>query len=97
MNITPILKTLAKEDRNVKRTREEGSTSVLDTTNEQFEISYKNRPELNPVTQQEDTIDTLEITDIEAMVGRNKGPTALEETHQPSTSNNQLIEKQLSI
>jgi len=39
----------------------------------------------------------VEITDTDTMVGRRKGPAASEETHQPSTSNTQLIERQLNI
>ena len=97
MNITSILQTPANEDRNVKRTREECSSSVMDTTNDQFEISYRKRPKINLVTEQEYTTDTVEITDTDTMVGRSKGPTVSEETHHTSTSNTQLIEKQLSI
>ena len=51
MNIPPLLQTPANEDRNVKRTREEGSSSAMETTNEQFEISYRKRPKLNPVIE----------------------------------------------
>jgi len=93
MNIPPILQTLANEDRNAKRTREEGSSSAMDTTDDQFEINYRKMPKLNPVTEQEETIDTMEINNTETMVGRNKVPTASKGTHQPSTSNTQLIEK----
>lgn len=97
MSITPILQTLANEDRNVKRTREEGSSSAMDTTDERYEINYRKMPKLNPITEQEDTIGIVEIIETDTMVGRSKGPTVLDETHQPSTSNTQLIEKQLSI
>jgi len=97
MNIPPLLQTPANEDKNEKRTREEGYSSAMETTDDQFEISYRKMPKLNLVTEQEDTIDTVEISDTEAMVGRNKGPTASEETHQPSTLNTQPIEKQIHI
>ena len=50
----------------------------METIDENFEINYRKRPNLNHVTEQEDTIDSVEITDREAMVGRNKGPAALE-------------------
>jgi len=85
MNIPPILQTSTNHNRNEKRTREEGSSSAMDTTDDQFEINYRKRPKINPITNHEDTIDTMEITDIETMVGGNKGPTSSEETHQPST------------
>ena len=85
INITPILQTLANEDRNVKRTREEGSRSGMDTTDDRFEISYRKRPKINPITEQQDTIETVEITDTDTMVGKSKGLAVLEETHQPST------------
>ena len=41
MNIPLILQTPVNEDRNAKRTREEGSISAMETTGEQFEISYR--------------------------------------------------------
>lgn len=69
----------------------------METTNEQFEISYRKRPKLNPVTEQEDTIKSVEITDTDTMVERSKGTTASRETQQPSTSNTQIIERQLSV
>ena len=62
MNIPPLLQTLANEDKNAKRTREEGSSSAMETTDQQFEISYRNRPKLNPITKQEDTIEIVETT-----------------------------------
>jgi len=97
MTITPILQTPANEDKHVKRTREEGSSSGMDTTDDRFYISYRKRRKINPVTEKEDTIETVEIPDTNSIVGRSKVPTVSEETHQPSTSNIQLIEKQLSI
>ena len=69
----------------------------MDTTDDRFEIRYRKRSKLNPVTKQEDTIETVKITDTNTVVGRSKGPIVLEETHQTSSSNTQLIEKQLSI
>ena len=53
----------------------------MDTTNDRFEISYRKRPKLNPVIEQEDTIEIAEITDTDTIVGRSKGPVVLEETH----------------
>jgi len=81
MNIPPLLQTSTNEDRNAKRTREESSSSAMETTDEQFEINYRNRTKLNPVTEQEDTIGTLETTDTNTMVERSKGPTTSGETH----------------
>lgn len=80
MNIPPILQTPANEDKSTKRTREEGSSSAMETTDEQFEISYRKRPKLNLVTEQEDTIDLVEITDTDTMVKRSKGTAASGET-----------------
>ena len=48
MNILPLLQTPANEDRNAKRTREEGSSSAMDTIEEQFEINYRKSPKINP-------------------------------------------------
>lgn len=69
----------------------------METTDEQFEISYNKRPKINLVIEQEDTIDSVEIIDTDTMVERIKGTTTLGETHQASTSNTQLIEIQLSV
>ena len=65
----------------------------MDTTNHRFEISYWKKPKFNPVTQQEDTIETVEIIDTDTMIKKNTAPRVSEETHQPSTSNTQIIEK----
>lgn len=48
MNIPPVLQTPANEERNPKRNREEGSSSAMETTNENFEL--REMPKLNPVT-----------------------------------------------
>ena len=79
------MQTPANEDKNAKTIRAEGSSSAMDTPNDQFEISYRKRPKLNSVTKEEDTIDIVKITDIETMVGRSKGPTNSQETHGTST------------
>lgn len=81
------------QDRNVKITKEEGSRSKMDTTDDRFEISYRKKPKLNPVTEQEETNEIVEIIDTDTMVEKSKGPVFLEEAHQPSTSNTQIIEK----
>lgn len=69
----------------------------METIDEQFEISYRKRPKLNPVTKYEDTIESVEITHIDTMLERSKGTTASGETQQPSTSSTQLIKKQLIV
>ena len=69
----------------------------METTDEQFEISYRKRPKINLVIEQEDTVGIVEITDTDTMVERSKVPTTSGETHQPSTSNTQRIEKHLNI
>jgi len=97
MNIAPILQTPTNEDINAKRTREEGSSLAMETTDDQFEISYKKRPKFNPIIEQEDTTGTMGITDTDTMVGWSKDPTTLGENQQPSTSNTQIIEKKLNI
>jgi len=65
----------------------------MDTTNDRFEIMYRKKPKLNPVNEQEETIETVEIIDTDTMVKRNIAPVLSKETHQPSTSNTQIIEK----
>jgi len=69
----------------------------METIGEQFEMSYGKSPKLNPATEQEDTIDSVEITNTDTMVERSKGTIASGETHHPSTSNTQLIDRQLSM
>ena len=80
MNIPPVLQTPTNEDRNPKRNREEASSSAMETTDEQFEINYKKRPKLNPVTEQEDTIESVEITDTDIM-GKEAKAQQLQEKH----------------
>ena len=77
----------------MKRTREEGSSSAMDTADEIFEINCRKRPKINPVTEQEETVGIMEITNTDTMVRKRKSPAVLEETHQLSTSNTQLIKK----
>lgn len=69
----------------------------MDTIDERFEISQRKKPKLKPIIEQEDTIEIVEIIDIDTMVEKSKGPAVLEETHQPSTSNTQIIEKNLAL
>ena len=85
MGISPILRTPAMQDRNVKRTREEGSSSKMDTIADRFEIMYRKKPNLNPINGQEDTIQTVEIIGTDTVVKKNTAPTVSKETHQPST------------
>ena len=65
MNIPPILQTLANEERNPKRNREDGSSSSMETTDEYFEL--RKRPKLNPVSEQEENIESVEITNTQMM------------------------------
>ncbi len=67
-NIPLLLQTPINEGKNVKRTREEVSSSTMETTDEQFEINYRKRPKFNPITEQEDTFGTVEITNTDTMV-----------------------------
>ena len=97
MNIPPILPAPANEERNQKRNKEEGSSSAMETTDKKFNINYRMRPKMNPVTEQEDTIESAEIIDTDTMVERSKGTITSRETQQPSTSNTQLIERQFSV
>ena len=85
MNIPPTIQTLADEEKNPKRNREEASSSAMETTDELMEPSK--RPKLNPVLEQEDNIAADEIIDTEAMRQKGKEAAASKETQQPSTSN----------
>lgn len=76
MNIPPVLQTPTNEDKNLKRNREGGSNLDMETTNEHFEISYRKRPKLNPVTKQEETIELVEISNTDTMVERRESTTA---------------------
>ena len=55
---------------------------------------YKKKPKLNPVNEQ---VHTIEIIDTNIMVKENAPPAVSEETHQPSTSNTQIIQKQHNV
>ena len=55
---------------------------------------YRKRPKLNLVNEQ---VETIEILDTDTMVKDNAPPIVLEETHQTSTSNTQIIQKQHSV
>lgn len=67
----------------------------METTNEYIEL--RKRPKLNPVFEQEENIESVEITDTEKMGKRSKDTTASGEAQQPSTSNTQMIKIQLSV
>jgi len=54
IDTSSILHTLALQDINSKRTREEGSCSNKDTTDNKFEIMYSKRTNLNPINEQEE-------------------------------------------
>ena len=58
----------------------------MESKDEQFEISYRKRPKLNPIIEQEDTVGIEEIINTDTMVERSKGLVVSGETHQPSTS-----------
>jgi len=75
------------QDRNVKRTKEEGSISKMDTIDDGFETMYRKKPKPNLVNEKEETIETVEIIDTETVVKKNIAPLVSKETHQPSTSN----------
>lgn len=89
MNIHPVLQTPANEEKNTKRNREEASSSALETTNELFKL--RKRPKLNPISEQEENIESVEITDTETMGQRSKDTAASGEKQEPSTSNTQMI------
>lgn len=95
MNIPPVLHTLANEEKNTRRNKEDTSNSSMDSKYELFEL--RKRAKLNHVVEQEEDIESVEITDTGKMGQRSKGITASGETQQPSTSNTQLIERQESL
>ena len=97
MDTSSILHTPALQDKNEKRTREEGSCSNKDTTDVIFEIMYRKKPKLNLVNEQEQIVETLQIIDTGIVLREKTAPIVSEETHQPSTSNPQIIQKQHSI
>jgi len=80
-----------------KKTREEGSFSNKDTTDKKFEIMYRKRTQLNPVNKQEEVIDTIEVIDTDIVIQENALPSGSNETHQPSTSSAQIIQKKHSV
>ena len=65
MNTHPILQTPANEEKNPKRNREEASSSTMETTYELFEL--RKRPKLNPVSEKEENIESVEIFDTKTM------------------------------
>lgn len=97
MDTSFILHTPALQERNEKRTREEGFFSNKDITDDKFEIMCREKPKPNPVNEQEETVDTIETIDTNIVVKENTAPVVSEETHQRSTSNTQIIQKKHSI
>lgn len=91
MSNHPGLQTPANNDRNLKGNQEEGSSYAMETTDEYFEL--RKRPKLNLVSQQEENIESVEITDTKTMGKRSKDTTTSGETQQPSTSNTQMIKR----
>ena len=63
MDTSFILHTPALQERNEKRTREEGFFSNKDITDDKFEIMCREKPKPNPVNEQEETVDTIETID----------------------------------
>ena len=55
---------------------------------------YRKKQKLNPVNEE---VETVEVIDTDTVVKDNSPPVVFEETHQPSTSNTQMIQKQHSI
>ena len=102
MDTSSIMHTLALQDRNAKRTREEGSFSNKDTTDERFEIMYRKKPKLNPVNEQEEQeeaieiVNTLQIMNIDTSVRENITPLVSKGTHHPSTSNIRVFKNSLA-
>lgn len=69
----------------------------MDTIADRFKIMYRKKPNLNPINGKEETIRTDEIIGTDTVVKKNTAPTVSKETHQPSTWNTQIVEKQISI
>jgi hypothetical protein len=78
MSTPPIMQTPQNEEKIPKGNREGASTSGMDTSNVQYETSQSKRPRLNPVSEQEDTEGSVEVTNTE--LDRSKGTTPSGET-----------------
>lgn len=95
MDTSSFPHTPSLQDINAQRTREEGSCSNKDTTNNKFEMMYRKSTKLKPVNEQEEVIDTIAIIDIDTVIKENALASVSKETHQPSTSSAQIIHKRL--
>ena len=55
---------------------------------------YRKKPKLNFVNEE---VETIEVIDTDTTTKNNAPPTVIEEIHQPTTSNTQLIKKRHSV
>lgn len=95
MSTPVVLQTPQMEEKNLKRNRDGASSSGMDTSNVQYEASQSKRPRVNPVSEQEDTKGLVEITNTE--LDMSKGTIPSVETQEPSISQTQMLERQLSV
>ena len=89
MSTPTFLQTPQNEEKNPKRNREGASSSDMDTSNVQYEANQSKRLRLNPVSEQEDTKGSVELTNTE--LNMSKGRTPSRETQEPSISHTQML------
>ena len=90
MSTPTILQNPQNEEKNPKRNREGAFSSGMDTSNVQYEDSQSKRLRINPVSEQEDTEGSVEITNTELDMSKGIAPSG--ETQEPSTSKTQILE-----
>lgn len=84
MTTPPIMQTPQNEEKNLKRSREDATTFIRETSYAQLETSQVKRQKMNLVFEQEDTEGSAEVTNTEGNIIR---PTTPSEGRQdPSTS-----------
>jgi len=56
-------------------------------------MMYRKIKNLNPVNEKEEVIDIIDIIDTDIVIQENALPSSSKETHQPSNSSAQIIQK----
>lgn len=95
MSTRPNLQTPLNEEKSFKQNREEATTLGRETTQRYAKTSLVKRQRLNAISEEEFTDETLGANSTERK--RSRAATLSGGTIEPSTSNNQMLERQHSV
>lgn len=90
-----VLQTPLNEEKSLKRNREGATTSERATSQSHAKTSQAKRQRVNPVSEQEYTEETIEVTSIERDGSRLATPSG--GILEPSTSHTHIFERQQSV